>query len=310
MSNPSKAWLDRQKHRDEQGKYASYVAGDSAADELCGIGEDVVAEVDGLDLEGEVDWYVEGVESVSIIRNEDGSLSADVAIDVDSSDIVAPALSRLAGSYPGAYSQEFDTPSDWVGENRPSEYLLGEQTQDPDRDSVHVFRVTLDSTSVDDAINEAGKALDNGDFRRPPGPAAARVHEAVEHLLTRRQRTFDMEDSATKWAMQTAGAPEGTELDPSAWRAIHDAVDDFLQRHPGSFDEVPAGELGRDLIRSRCFSGGFSSNRHQYGKRAEDLEVEAHNRGGIRFWVDGDPEYAPVLRAHVDPPVPPGIAHQ
>ena len=39
MSNPSKAWLDRQKHRDEQGKYASYVAGASAADELCGLGD-------------------------------------------------------------------------------------------------------------------------------------------------------------------------------------------------------------------------------------------------------------------------------
>ena len=35
----SAAEEERQKHRDKQGKYASYVAGTSAADELCGIGE-------------------------------------------------------------------------------------------------------------------------------------------------------------------------------------------------------------------------------------------------------------------------------
>ena len=35
----SAAEEERQKHRDRQGKYASYVAGTSAADELCGIGE-------------------------------------------------------------------------------------------------------------------------------------------------------------------------------------------------------------------------------------------------------------------------------
>ena len=306
----SAAEEERQKRRHKNGQYASYVAGTSAADELCGIGEEVVAEVDGLDLEGEVDWYVEGVKSVSIIRNEDGSLSADVAIDVDSSDVVAPALSKLAGSYPGAYSQEFDTPSDWVEENRPSEYLLGERTQDQDRDSVHVFRVPIESTSVDGAIKEAGKALDTGDLRRPPGPAAARVHEAVEYLLTRKQRVFDMKDSATKWAMRSAGASEGTDLDVSAHQAIHGAVDDFLREHPGSFDDVPADELGQDLIKARCFSSGFADNRRRYGKKAGDLELEAHNQGGIRFWVGGDPEYDPRLMAHVEPPVPPGIAHQ
>ena len=305
----SEAQRKRQETR-EHGRYAAYVTGASAADELSGIGEEVVAEVDGLDLEGEVDWYVEGVESVSIIRNEDGSLSADVAIDVDSGDIVAPVLSGLAGSYPGAYSQEFDTPSDWVEENRPSEYLLGERTQDQDRDSVHVFRVPIESISVDGAIKEAGKALDTGDLRRPPGPAAARVHEAVEYLLTRKQRVFDMKDSATKWAMRSAGAPEGTDLDVSAHQAIHGAVDDFLQRNPGSFDDVPADELGRDLIKARCFSFGFADNRRRYGKKAGDLELEAHNQGGIRFWVGGDPEYDPRLMAHVEPPVPPGIAHQ
>ena len=32
----SAAEEERQKHRDKQGKYASYVAGTSAADELCG----------------------------------------------------------------------------------------------------------------------------------------------------------------------------------------------------------------------------------------------------------------------------------
>ena len=296
MSNKDLSPLQQaqQNNRNNDGTYRTKPGlGTSAADELSGIGEEVVAEVDGLDLEGEVDWYVEGVKSVSIIRNEDGSLSADVAIDVDSSDVVAPALSKLAGSYPGAYSQEFDTPYDWVEENRPSEYLLGERTQDQDRDSVHVFRVPIESTSVDDAVKEAGKVLDTGDYRNPPGPAAARVHEAVEYLLTRKQRVFDMKDSATKWAMRSAGAPEGTDLDVSAHQAIHGAVDDFLRDHPGSFDDVPADELGQDLIKARCFSSGF-----------------ADNRGGIRFWVGGDPEYDPRLMAHVEPPVPPGIAHQ
>ena len=35
----SAAEEERQKHRDKQGKYATYIAGTSAADELCGIGE-------------------------------------------------------------------------------------------------------------------------------------------------------------------------------------------------------------------------------------------------------------------------------
>ena len=309
----SKPMSEAQKRRQEtrdHGRYAAYVAGASAADELCGIDEEVVAEVDSLDLEGEVDWYVEGVKHVSIIRNEDGSLSADVAIDVDSGDIVSPALSELAGSYPGAYSREFDDPYNWVGDNPPSEYLLGEETQDPDRDSVHVFRIPLDSTSVDDAVKEAGKALDTGDFIKPPGPAAARVHEAVKHSLIKKQRVYDIKRSATKWALKAAGAPEDAEIDGSAFAAIDYAVDDFIREHPGSFDDVPADELGQDLIKARCFSGGFTTNRHRYGRKAKDLELEAHNQGGIRFWVDGDPEYAPVLRAHVEPPVPSGIAHQ
>lgn len=45
MSNPSKAWLDRQKHRDKQGKYASYMSSPSAADQLSGGGR--MRELDG-----------------------------------------------------------------------------------------------------------------------------------------------------------------------------------------------------------------------------------------------------------------------
>ena len=314
----SKPMSDAQRRRQEtrdHGRYAAYVSSASAADELSGISEEVVAEVDWRDLEememeGEVDWYIGGVESVSIIRNEDGSLSADVTIDVDDGNIVEPALRQLADSYPGAYSREFDTPYDWAPDNRPSEYLLGEKTQDPDNSSHHVFRVSLESTSVDEAVKEAGKALDTGDLRRPPGPAAARVHEAVKHTLAKKQRIHDIKDSATKWALKTTGAPEDAEIDGSAFAAIDYAVDDFLRDHPGSFDDVPADELGRDLIKARCFSRGFTTNRHRYGQKAEDLELEAHNQGGIRFWVDGDPNYDLMLRAHVEPPVPPDIAHQ
>ena len=311
----SAAEEERQKHRDRQGKYASYKPGTSAADELSGIGEEVVFEADWRDLEEMeieegVDWYVGGVKSVSIIRNKDGSLSADVTIDVDDGNIAEPALRELADSYPGAYSREFDTPYDWTPDNRPSEYLLGEETQDPDNPSLHVFRVPLESTSAIEAVKEAGKVLDTGDYGRPPGPAAARVHEAVKYTLVKKQRVYDIKSSATKWALKAAGAPEDVEIDGSAFAAIDYAVDDFLREHPGSFDDVPADELGQDLIKARCFSGGFTTNRNRYGKKAEDLELEAHNQGGIRFWVGGDPEYDLRLMAHVEPPVPPGIAHQ
>lgn len=182
MSNPSKAWLDRQNRRDEQGRYAAYEPGTSAADELSGIGEEVVFEADWRDLEEMeieegVDWYVGGVKNVSIIRNKDGSLSADVVIDVDDGNIAEPALRELADSYPGAYSREFDTPYDWTPDNRPSEYLLGEETQDPDNPSLHVFRVPLESTSAIEAVKEAGKVLDTGDYGRPlvpPRPESTR----------------------------------------------------------------------------------------------------------------------------------------
>ena len=55
----SAAEEERQKHRDKQGKYASYEPSTSAADELCGIGEEVVFEAPagtslGPDLRGKL----------------------------------------------------------------------------------------------------------------------------------------------------------------------------------------------------------------------------------------------------------------
>ena len=302
-SKTQSAAQKRRQETREHGRYAAYVTGTSAADELCGIGEEVVAKVDWRDLEEmEIeegfDWCVGGVESVSIIRNEDGSLSADVTIDVDSGGIVEPALRRLADSYPGAYSREFDTPYDWAPDNRPSEYLLGEETQDPDNSSIHVFRVPLESTSVIEAVKEAGKVLDTGDYRKPPGIAAARVHEAVKHTLIKKQRIYDIKESAMKWALKAAGAPEDTEIESRAYGVIERAVDDFLQENPDSFNDVSADELGEHIMRARCLSEGFATNRNLY------------NEGRVRFWVDGDPEYDPWLRVHVDPPTPSGDTHQ
>ena len=290
----------RQDTRDEQGKYASYVAGTSAADELCGISEEVVAEFDSeyLYMNREVRWYVDGVDSVSIIRNEDGSLSADVGIYVDSPDVVAPALRWLDGEYPGAYSREFSTPYDWVDENPPSEYLLGEETQDPNDPGLHIFRVPLESTSVDEAVKEAGKVFDSGNLRNPLGPAAARVHEAVKHSLAKKQRIYDIKESAIKWALKATGAPEDTEIESCAYGVVEREVDGFLQEHPDSFNDIPADELGEHIIRARCLSEGFAINRDLY------------NEGRVRFWIDNSDKYGSLLRVHVDPPTPSGTTHQ
>lgn len=316
MSNKDLSPLQQaqQNNRNSDGTYRTKPGlGTSAADELCGIGEEVVFEADWRDLEEmeeEVDWYIGGVESVSIIRNGDGSLSADVVIDVNDGNIAEPALRQLADSYPGAYSREFDTPYDWAPDNRLSDYLLGEETQDPDNPSHHVFRVPLESTSVDDAVKEAGKVLDTGDYRKPPGIAAARVHEAVKHTLIKKQRVYDIKESAMKWALKATGAPEDTEIDSYAFGAIDYAVDDFLRDHPNSFDDVPADELGEHIIKARCLSGDSTTNRHRYGQKAEDPELETRNQGRIRFWIDNSKKYVSYLRVHVDPPTPSGTTHQ
>lgn len=75
-------------------------------------------------------------------------------------------------------------------------------------------------------------------------------------------------------------------------------MDDFLQENPDSFDDVSADELGEHIMRARCLSEGFATNRNLY------------NEGRVRFWVDGDPEYDPWLRVHVDPPTPSDTTHQ
>ena len=314
MSNKDLSPLQQaqQNNRNSDGTYRTKPGlGTSAADELSGIGEEVVAEFDSeyLYMNREVRWYVDGVDSVSIIRNEDGSLSADVGIYVDSPDVVAPALRWLDGEYPGAYSREFSTPYDWVDENPPSEYLLGEETQDPDDPGLHIFRVPLESTSVDGAVKEAGKVFDSGNLRNPLGPAAARVHEAVKHSLAKKQRIYDIKESAIKWALKATGAPEDTEIDSYAFGAIDYAVDDFLRDHPNSFDDVPADELGEHIIKARCLSGDSTTNRHRYGQKAEDPELETRNQGRIRFWIDNSKKYVSYLRVHVDPPTPSDTTH-
>ena len=48
IKTKSAAEEERQKHRDEQGKYASYITSTSAADELCGIDEGQECDVDAV----------------------------------------------------------------------------------------------------------------------------------------------------------------------------------------------------------------------------------------------------------------------
>ena len=112
MSNSktkSAAEEERQKHRDEQGKYASYEPSTSAADELCGIGEGQTFHSIQADLESRLDrgdgvaditdlLQETGVSSAEIVREDDGTLVLSTHRDVTSD--VGFALVRKGGVLP------------------------------------------------------------------------------------------------------------------------------------------------------------------------------------------------------------------
>ena len=106
IKTKSAAEEERQKHRDEQGKYTSYKPGTSAADELCGIGEGQTFHSIQADLESRLEkgdgvaditdlLQETGVSSAEIAREDDGTLVLSTRRDVTSD--VGFALVRKGG---------------------------------------------------------------------------------------------------------------------------------------------------------------------------------------------------------------------